>query len=223
MTKDIYTPFAFVGRLTGFAQHADMDGVLFHMFLRRHVLTKIQLVPLGLSVGGQRSINQPTLNLLTYYFTHIFHSASCVINVRVWKRRTRQCPPLHLIFFFCEVLVRMADCAPRSDGGSCLSKYTVLQRKDLTLKFLQTTVARICHCLIFFVVAYSYTKCKVLYESCLISSHIFIPDPPTYLTPPLPAVGKTSPGQDVEDSGNYLEDGQGRRVKKKKKKDSSPT
>lgn len=38
--------------------------------------------------------------------------------------------------------------------------------------------------------------------------------PPTYLTPPLPAVGKTSPGQDVEDSGNYLEDGQGRRVKK---------
>lgn len=100
MTKDINTPFAFVGRLTGFAQHADMDGVLFHMFLRRHVLTKIQLVPLGLSVGGQRSINQPTLNLLTYYFTHIFHSASCVINVRVWKRRTRQCPPLHLIFFF---------------------------------------------------------------------------------------------------------------------------
>lgn len=77
-----------------------MDGVLFHMFLRRHVLTKIHLVPLGLSVGGQRSINQPTLNLLTYYFTHIFHSASCVINVRVWKRRTRQCPPLHLIFFF---------------------------------------------------------------------------------------------------------------------------
>lgn len=118
-------------------------------------------------------------------------------------------------FFFCEVLVRMADCALLSDGGSRLSKYTVLQRKDLTLKFLQTTVARICHCLIFFVVAYSYSKCKVLYESCLISSHIFIPDPPTYLTPPLPAVGKTSPGQDVEDLGNYLEDGEGRRGKKR--------
>lgn len=34
--------------------------------------------------------------------------------------------------------------------------------------------------------------------------------PPTYLTPPLPVVGKTSSGQEVEDSGNYLEDGQKR-------------
>lgn len=84
------------------------------------------------------------------------------------------------------------------------------QRKDLTLEFLQTTVARMCYCRLLFVVAYSYSKRKVLYESCLISSHIFIPDPPTYLTPPLPVVGKTSPGQDVEDSGNYLEDGPGR-------------
>lgn len=112
--------------------------------------------------------------------------------------------------FFGGVLVRMADCVRLSDGGSLLSKYTVLHRKGLTLKFLQTTVARIYYCQISFVVAYSYPKCKVLYEGCLISSHIFIPDPPTYLTPPLPVVGKTSSGQDVEDSGNYLEDGQKR-------------
>lgn len=44
---------------------------------------KTQLAPLGLPVGGQRSINQATLNLLTFYFTNIFHSASRVINVRV--------------------------------------------------------------------------------------------------------------------------------------------
>lgn len=74
---------------------------------------------------------------------------------------------------------------PCRDGRLCsavrwrVSEYTVLQRKGLTLKFLQTTVARIWYCLIFFVVAYSYSKCKVLYESCLISSHIFIPDPPS--------------------------------------------
>lgn len=32
--------------------------------------------------------------------------------------------------------------------------------------------------------------------------------PPNYLTRPLPAVGKTSPGQSVEDSANYLDDSQ---------------
>ncbi len=105
----------------------------------------------------------------------------------------------------------MAGCVWLSDRGALLSKYTALHREDFTLKFLQIRVARWCYCQIVFVVTYSYPNCKVLYEKRLISSHIFIPDhPPPHLTPPLPVVGKTSPGRDVEDSSNYLEDGQKR-------------
>lgn len=84
----------------------------------------------------------------------------------------------------------MADCVWLSDWGALLSKYTVLHREDLTLKFLQRRVARWCYCQIFFVVTYSYPNCKVLYEDRLISSHIFIPDHPLLLDPSFTSRGK---------------------------------
>lgn len=86
--------------------------------------------------------------------------------------------------------VRVAGCAWLSAWGALLSKYTSLHGENLTLKFLQIRVARWCHCQNFFVVTYPYPNCKVLYEDRLISSHIFIPDHPPHLTPPLPVVGK---------------------------------
>lgn len=47
------------------------------------VWVKFQFGLWGFSFGGQKAIIQPTLNLLIYYFTNIFHAASCMINVRV--------------------------------------------------------------------------------------------------------------------------------------------
>lgn len=95
-----------------------------------------------------------------------------------------------LVDFFGGVFVRLANCVWLSDGGALLSKYTVLHRKDLTLKFLKIRVARWYYCQIFFMVTYSYPNCKVLYEDCLISSHIFIPDHPHLLDPSLTSRGK---------------------------------
>lgn len=86
--------------------------------------------------------------------------------------------------------VRMADCVWLSDGGALLFKYTVLHKKDLTLKFFQIRVARWWYCQISFVDTYSYPNCKVLYEDCLISSHIFIPDHPHLLDPSFTSRGK---------------------------------
>lgn len=105
-----------------------------------------------------------------------------------------------------DFLGALLDWAAVTWKDSSIQVHAALQEKDLTLKFHQLGVARWCFCHM----TYSYPNCKVLYEDHLISSHIFIPDTPIYLTPPLPVVGKTRPGWDAEDLSNHLEDGQKR-------------
>lgn len=106
---------------------------------------------------------------------------SLVWLMSVYAILDRQCPPLHLLFW--GPLLGWATVTWR---GSPLQVHAASQERDLTLKFHQMSVARWCYCHM----TYSYPNCKGLFEDCLISSHIFMPDRPHLLDPSFTSRGK---------------------------------
>lgn len=135
-----------------------------------------------------------------------FHSFGCIINV---CKRLCQTGPFSTLpqFLFFEGSSSSRICLRLSPWEALLSKCTRLHREDLTLKFLQMIrVARRSHCSTFFVVAYSYPNCEVLFffNASLISSHIFMAHHPL-LDPSFTSRGKDRTWMGWEEFGQLLE------------------